>query len=263
LASKNIFLSHTTNTHTIELQEGDQATVYDLLNVSSPMLDQRQTTIKVASQASLFLLCQQDVRSEGYGSNSYKIEINDNAKATIFLFFEGSPEGSFSFELVLKGKGAQVEVYGVYCLASKNKLNLSIHQQHNAPNTTSNVVVKGALFDEARADFSGKIAIAPLAHSSHAELYNKNLLFSDLVRIKSKPELEVLADAVQCKHGSALGNIDEEHLFYMQSRGFSEDAAKHFLLSAFLGEVLEKVPDQKMQKTWLQKAGLIQSNKVV
>jgi Fe-S cluster assembly protein SufD len=262
LASTNLFLQSSTKRRTVEVQKGDEATIHDLLDGSSPALD-RETKITVSSEATLVLLCQQDARSEGYGDNVYTIEIHDNAKATLFLFFEGSSRSSFSYELILTGEGAQVEVYGVYCLASNNTLNLSIHQRHNAPNTTSNVLIKGALFDQARADFFGKIAIAPLANSSHAELYNKNLLFSDLVRVKSKPELEVLADAVQCKHGSALGNIDEEHLFYMQSRGFSEEAARHFLLSAFLGEVLDKVSDQKIQKTWLQRAALLQESKVV
>ncbi|HPD33040.1 MAG TPA: SufD family Fe-S cluster assembly protein, partial [Candidatus Kapabacteria bacterium] len=112
--------------------------------------------------------------------------------------------------------------------------------EHIQPNCFSNQLYKGILNDNSTGIFNGAILVHPHAQKTNAFQVNRNLLTSESAKVYTKPELEIYADDVKCSHGEATGVIDEEMLFYMQSRGISEENARRLLLEAFAMDVLNK-----------------------
>jgi Fe-S cluster assembly protein SufD len=102
---------------------------------------------------------------------------------------------------------------------------------------------KGVIDDQATAVFNGKVFVRKDAQKINAFQSNGNVLMSDTASVNSKPELEIYADDVKCSHGSTTGQLDEEAVFYLQSRGVSERSARNLLVEAFIGEVLDKNND--------------------
>ena len=105
---------------------------------------------------------------------------------------------------------------------------------------------KGVIDDNSTAVFNGKVVVRKDAQKINAFQSNGNVLLSDNAAINSKPELEIYADDVKCSHGSTTGQLDEEAVFYLRARGLSEKSARHLMISAFVGEVLEKVENEQV-----------------
>jgi Fe-S cluster assembly protein SufD len=110
-----------------------------------------------------------------------------------------------------------------------------------APHCTSHELYKGILEDEARAVFSGRIKVHPGAQKTDAKQTNRNLLLSRRAVANSNPQLEILADDVRCTHGSTVGQLDEDAVFYLRSRGIGADAAASILTYAFAADVVERI----------------------
>ncbi len=135
---------------------------------------------------------------------------------------------------VLAGKNAHADMRCLYFGDAARLFKVKTHQEHVAGNATSNVVVKAVLTDEARLTCNSMISVAPGANGTNAEQVNKNILLSRKARAVSIPMLEVLANDVKCKHGAAVSRLDDEQMFYLQSRGLGVEQTKSMLLEAFL-----------------------------
>ncbi len=96
--------------------------------------------------------------------------------------------------------------------------------------------------------FNGKIFVQPLAQKTNAYQSNKNILLSDTASVNTKPQLEIFADDVKCSHGCTIGQLDEEGLFYLRSRGISEKSAKSLLVHAFAIDILEHIKPEPIRK---------------
>jgi Fe-S cluster assembly protein SufD len=107
---------------------------------------------------------------------------------------------------------------------------------------------KGVIDDKATAVFNGKVFVRKDAQKINAFQSNGNVLLSDNASVNSKPELEIYADDVKCSHGSTTGQLDEEAVFYLRARGLSEKSARHLMVSAFIGDVLEKIASEDVQQ---------------
>ena len=105
----------------------------------------------------------------------------------------------------------------------------------------SNELYKGIISDDATAVFNGKIFVQPQAQKTNAYQSNKNILLSEGASVNTKPQLEIFADDVKCSHGCTVGQMDEEGLFYLRSRGISEDTARSLLIHAFAMDILEHI----------------------
>jgi Fe-S cluster assembly protein SufD len=111
-----------------------------------------------------------------------------------------------------------------------------------APNTTSDLLYKGALTGHSRSVWQGMIYVAPGAFGTDGYQANKNLILSKHVHADSIPGLEILADDVRCTHGATVGKIDPEQLFYLQSRGIPEREAEQLIVMGFFAAILERIP---------------------
>ena len=142
----------------------------------------------------------------------------------------------------LTGPGANSDMLGLYFGDGDQHFDHNTRQDHAAPNAKSDLLYKGALDDKARAVFRGIIKVLPGAQRTDAYQTNRNLLLSEAARADSLPNLEIEADDVRCSHGATVGQLDEDHLFYLMSRGLSRIQAERLVVLGFLGEVLSRLP---------------------
>ena len=142
---------------------------------------------------------------------------------------------------VLGGEGAECLINGLFVGAGHQHLDNYMLVEHARPNGSSRQFYNGILADNSRGVFHGRIVVHKDAQKTDAKQTNRNLLLSDNARIDTKPQLEIHADDVKCTHGATIGQIEEEQLFYLRSRGFEESAARNMLLYAFASECLERM----------------------
>ena len=144
----------------------------------------------------------------------------------------------------LKGEGADCTMNGVYLADGDRLMDTHTSLDHAVPHCTSHEIYKGILAGKAKAVFNGRIIVRMDAQKTDARQTNRALLLSDEATINSNPQLEIFADDVKCTHGAAVGQLDEEAMFYLQARGLTRTEARDMLLHAFAGEVIEglKIP---------------------
>jgi Fe-S cluster assembly protein SufD len=142
---------------------------------------------------------------------------------------------------VLAGEGAHVDFDGVYLVDGSGLVDNHTTIDHATPHCTSHELYKGILDGKARAVFNGRIIVRLDAQKTDAKQTNRALLLSDDATINSNPQLEIFADDVKCTHGAAVGQLDDEALFYLRARGLTEQAARDMLIHAYAGEVLGRI----------------------
>ncbi len=148
---------------------------------------------------------------------------------------------------VVAGTGAECRLYGAYLARGRQILDNTTVIDHAVPGTRSRQVFQGAIDDQARGVFQGKVVVRPDAQKTDGYQLNRALLLSERAEIDSKPELEIFADDVKCSHGATAGEIDDSQLFYLQSRGIGRDEARGLLTRAFLGEVIAEIEDERVR----------------
>jgi Fe-S cluster assembly protein SufD len=151
--------------------------------------------------------------------------------------------------IALKGEGADCTMNGVYLADGERLMDTHTSLDHAMPHCTSHEIYKGILAGKSKAVFNGRIIVQLDAQKTDAKQTNRALLLSDDATINSNPQLEIFADDVKCTHGAAVGQLDEEALFYLQARGLNRAEARDMLLHAFAGEVIAglKIPALREQ----------------
>lgn len=141
----------------------------------------------------------------------------------------------------LKEEGANTNLYGAYLLDANQKVDNFTVIEHISPNCTSDEHYKGILDESALANFSGRIIVHKDAQKTEAYQANDNLLLSDTARVNTKPQLIIDADDVKCSHGSTVGQIDDEAIFYLQSRGIGKIEARTMMMFGFVNDIVRKI----------------------
>jgi len=146
----------------------------------------------------------------------------------------------------LQGPGAHSEMLALTVAHGAQEFDQRTLQSHQAPHTSSNLLYKNALLDQARTIFSGLIIVDPDAQKTDAYQSNRNLLLSDEAEANSLPGLEIQANDVRCSHGATSGHVDDEQMFYLESRGISPVVARELLVFGFFEEVLSKLENEEL-----------------
>jgi Fe-S cluster assembly protein SufD len=139
-------------------------------------------------------------------------------------------------------EGCECALNGLYMATGKQHLDNRTLIDHKSPRCTSRELYKGVLDGHSRGVFSGRVLVRQDAQKTDASQTNKNLLLSDDATVDTKPQLEIFADDVKCAHGAAVGQLDDNALFYLRSRGISQEAARSLLTYAFASEMVNLVP---------------------
>lgn len=143
--------------------------------------------------------------------------------------------------------GCEVTLNGLYLVGGRQHADNHTCIDHVAPRGTSHEYYRGVLDGAARAVFNGKVIVRPGAQKTNARQTNHNLLLSRDAEIDTKPQLEILADDVQCTHGATIGQLDDTQLFYLRSRGIEEAMARNLLVHAFAHDVIERIRVQSLR----------------
>lgn len=179
----------------------------------------------------------------------------DSAVVSFQLLVGGSIVKSH-IESSLEGRGASSELYGLCLGADRQHLDVFTVQDHIGPDTRSDLMLKSALYDRARAVYYGLTRVGLGAKNADANQENRNLLLSANARADSDPVLEILtSNVIRASHGATAGPVDDEQLFYLESRGIPHRAAQALLVRGFLGEVLARIHDETVRE---ELAGLVE-----
>jgi Fe-S cluster assembly protein SufD len=141
----------------------------------------------------------------------------------------------------LGGEGIDCRLDGLYLASERQHVDNHTFVRHAEPHCHSFELYKGILAGRARGVFSGRIYVDQDAQKTDAKQENNCILLSDDARVNSSPQLEIFADDVKCTHGATVGQLDQDAIFYLRSRGINAEEARHMLIHAFAGEVLERV----------------------
>jgi Fe-S cluster assembly protein SufD len=144
-------------------------------------------------------------------------------------------------DIIMEAAGNEAHMYGLYLLKGRTHVDNHTLVDNTQPNCFSNEFYKGVIDDYATAVFSGKIFVRPDAQKTNAYQSNKNILLSDNATVNTKPQLEIFADDVKCSHGCTVGQLDEEALYYLRTRGISKEHAQSMLLEAFAADIVAQV----------------------
>lgn len=180
-------------------------------------------------------------------SNTHLVNFNQTVQQSNSLFNNYTyslPDAAFmrnNLHLDLNGTNTESHLYGLYLAGGNQLTDNHTVVNHMFPNCLSNELYKGVLLDNARAVFSGRIYVHQDAQKTNAFQQNNNILLSNKAVVDSKPQLEIFADDVKCSHGSTVGSLNKEALFYLQSRGIGETAARNLLVRAFAFDVTNKI----------------------
>ncbi len=154
-------------------------------------------------------------------------------------------------DLELEGQGANGRMSGFFFTDGSQHLDLDTQQNHLAPNTTSDLLYKGALKGKSRSVWQGMIYVAPGAQKTDGYQANRNLILEPSARADSIPGLEILADDVRCTHGATIGKIDPEQLYYLQSRGIPTVEAQRLIVEGFFAPVMDRIPFEGVRDRFL------------
>jgi len=146
------------------------------------------------------------------------------------------------------GEHAECDLQGLYLAGDKQLADFHLDVRHNLPSCTSRENFKGVLYGKGKAVFDGLVYVARDAQKTDAAMSNRNLVLSQNAEIDTKPQLEIYADDVKCSHGTTVGRIEPEMLFYLRSRGISASVARRMLCLGFAGEIINALGNESLQE---------------
>lgn len=175
------------------------------------------------------------------------VNLGRNSRLRAFTLALGSQLMRIDYQCHHRGEGAELDLQGIYLPRNQQLVDYHTNIQHWVPHCTSNEVFRGIISDEANAVFNGRIHIHPKAQKTLAELSNKNLLTSNKAQINTKPELEIYADDVKCAHGATVSQLNQQALYYLQSRGISQADAQVMMSFGFINELLQAIEQESVR----------------
>jgi Fe-S cluster assembly protein SufD len=159
----------------------------------------------------------------------------------IHSFALGSKLSRTNIRTNLAGEGLECILNGLYLTRGEQLADHHMIVEHAQPNCASHEYFNGILDGKSKGVFHGRILVREIAQKTDAKQTNKNLLLSDDATADTKPQLEIYADDVKCTHGATIGQLNDESIFYLRSRGLGTDTARRMLIHAFAGEIIERV----------------------
>jgi Fe-S cluster assembly protein SufD len=170
---------------------------------------------------------------------SFRSVMKKNTSLKLINANKGSETLRNDYRVVLKGENSEAALNGIWMLQEKREAHTYVIIDHQAPYCRSRQLFKGVIDGFGSSSFEGKILVRQTADKTDAFQLNNNILLSDKANADSKPNLEIFAADVKASHGATVGQLDKELVFYLKTRGFSEEAAKNILVYAFCKEVID------------------------
>ncbi len=186
------------------------------------------------------------VKVQDEATNAFHIatiagEFGRASNVNVHSFALGAKISRNNIRTKLAGEGLECILNGLYLTKDEQLADHHMIVEHAQPHCASHEYFNGILDDKSKGVFHGRIYVHPIAQKTDAKQTNKNLLLSDDATADTKPQLEIYADDVKCTHGATIGQLNDESIFYLRSRGMSKDTARQMLIHAFAGEIIERI----------------------
>ncbi|MFA5261665.1 MAG: Fe-S cluster assembly protein SufD [Candidatus Omnitrophota bacterium] len=206
------------------------------------------TDISVSSQAKISLTTIQDENHSNFHVHSTRVSQQKDSGFENFSLTTGGRLTRNNLTVTLLEEGASTHLKGLYLLQGAQHADNHTVVNHIAPHGTSNQLYKGILNGQSQAVFNGKIYVHPEAQQTNAYQLNKNLLMGEHCRVNTKPQLEIFADDVKCSHGATVGQLDEDEIFYLQTRAIPKKTAVSLLAKGFVEDLILQAPQDTVQE---------------
>ena len=190
----------------------------------------------------------QNNKSDGFFHKFLKNEISTNSEYVNLIFSSGLKFNKIEIQCDLVGENIKCNILSALYLNKNEHQEIKTSINHLFPNCKSYQKVKNVLNSESKGIFQGKIYVKDIAQKTDAYQLSKALLLNDNAEFNSKPELEIYADDVKCSHGSTSGNIDENSLHYLMTRGLNRRDSMKLLIKGFLNDIVEYIKSPTIKK---------------
>ncbi len=190
----------------------------------------------------------QEIGNDSVNIHNSNIYQSANSRVNTFTFSLSGKDLRNNLNILLNEENCETHLYGLYSISNNDHIDNHTTVDHRKPHCYSNEYYKGIIDENGIGTFNGKIYVRPNAQKTNAFQSNKNLVLTDTATINTKPQLEIWADDVKCSHGATTGQIDEEQMFYLRSRGLGKESATALLLHAFAFDIIDKVELVQLRK---------------
>ena len=232
----------------IVVDEEAQASIvedYVSSGTETPALSNSVTELVAGGNATVAHTMIEREHLQTYNFSTLRIEQARNANVASHSLLLGGALVRNNVHPVLSGEGGECLINGLFIGSDRQHLDNYMLVEHASPHCASRQFYNGILDEHAHGVFHGRIIVHKNAQKTDAKQTNRNLLLADDAQIDTKPQLEIYADDVKCTHGATIGQIEQNALFYLRSRGIGEVEARQLLLQAFAGECLDRIkPDE-------------------
>ena len=184
-------------------------------------------------------------------SSSTSIDCDNSSIYNNFILSVGGNMSRIEVISSINAADIDFNIKGLYLAKTNQHHDITTLMQHKHPESKSNQHIKGILQKDSSGVFQGKVVVSKDAQKTDAFQFNQNLLLSENAEVNVKPELEIYADDVKCSHGATTGELDEQMLFYLRSRGLNKEEAKKILIEGFVNELFENVANKELKKKLL------------
>ena len=232
----------------VRVGQGGAAKVLDVHRSAGPALVVPVVELDVGQAAHLgyLNLQQHDQRTWQIAAHTARVERDAALVAASVALGGGYARTRTDIRLV--GRGASGDLLSAYFGSGDQILDFRTYQDHAAPDTTSNLLFKGAVGDSARSVYTGMIRVRPNARGTNAYQTNRNLKLSEDAWAESVPNLEIENNDVRCSHASAVGPVDPDQVFYLESRGVPTPVAERLIVAGFFDEVIDELPVRAVEQ---------------
>ncbi len=241
----------------INLEDDSSLCVVNFLNENSEknFINFRQK-IKIGENSILKNYSLDSYTSENIKYFNKDINLSKNSHLEYFILSEGSKFIKQDINCNLDDEYGSIALNGIINLENEKHHEIKTVINHKKENCKSYQLIKSVLNDKSKGIYQGKIFVSPEAQKTDGYQLSRALLLNESVEFNAKPELEIYADDVKCSHGSTSGNIDENSIFYLMSRGLSYSESKKLLTNGFLNEVIEKISNEDVKKLVKKLSGI-------
>jgi Fe-S cluster assembly protein SufD len=232
------------------LEQGAEVTLIEKFVGEADALyfNNNQTEILVHEQAHLNHYRVQDESRKAFHMGGIQLLQHASSNYESFVFSLGGSWARTEINGRYAGEQAKTRLLGLYLVGDQQTNDLHLDITHSLPACHSEETFKGLLYGKGRAVFDGRILVAPDAQKTEAHLSNDNLMLTRESEVDTKPQLEIYADDVKCSHGTTVGQIEEEQVFYLRSRGIEERRARAMLSMGFAGEIVEQLKIEPLRE---------------
>lgn len=228
--------------HVIVIAEsGSKATIVETYRSGGRGLMNSAVQIVVEENANLTHYRVQRDAADAYNYGVTEVTVGPAARYDLTSVNLGGAISRHDIDAKLIAEGGEIWVDGLYMLSGSQHHDTHSSIDHTVPNCNSHQTYKGVLNDSSRGVFNGKVFVRENASGTDAQQQNKNLLLSNDARVDTKPQLEIFNDDVKCSHGATVGQLEDEELFYLLTRGLPETLARNLLTYGFAEEIINKI----------------------